>query len=200
MKPIFVIFGALYVEAATCYVDYHMTGIISPRRIFTHPCADANFRGADLSNATVESVDFEGADLTGAVLTGAQVMHWFLGGLTMALHSWGLVNREGRKRPVEANNNYNSCIIRDSTATCVQNHTDIALMGRGRYSTLCSTFHPHVNSIIPAILPGRPSSLSDIMQAPVMLKLHKIWPCHSIHLMQSFHVTLPLFSAKNDKH
>ena len=35
--------------------------------------ADANFAGADLSNATVESVDFEGADLTDAILVGAQV-------------------------------------------------------------------------------------------------------------------------------
>jgi uncharacterized protein YjbI with pentapeptide repeats len=35
--------------------------------------AGANFSGADMTNATVESVDFEGADLTDAVLSGVQV-------------------------------------------------------------------------------------------------------------------------------
>ena len=44
--------------------------LAQPRKHFG---ADANFRGADLSNAVIESVDFEGADLTGAVLSEVQV-------------------------------------------------------------------------------------------------------------------------------
>jgi len=48
-------------------------GIVLYLLISTLPSADAKFNGADLSNATVESVDFEGADLTDAVLVGVQV-------------------------------------------------------------------------------------------------------------------------------
>ena len=41
--------------------------------VLTSPCPDANFKGADMTNSTIESVDFDGADLTDAVLIGAQV-------------------------------------------------------------------------------------------------------------------------------
>lgn len=34
---------------------------------------DANFHGADLTGASIESVDFENADLTDAILSEAQV-------------------------------------------------------------------------------------------------------------------------------